>query len=415
MLKWIKRIFIVTLILIVSLICIALFYINKQNQSILKTKLEVNQDIQNKVASIAKKTKDFKIEKTYKIVGLGEYSHGNSKTQKLRKEIAQKLYEKGELSSIVLEIPYVDGKRVNEYIHGKSDKTIDEIMQDFTYFLYQTQEMKDLFLWLKQINDSGANISFYGIDIQQWDRPKDELNKTLAKLIVNKKIDVKDINVIKEIRNLLAQKALGEEKTSIMLNLKVLEQEINYEPTLEQTSNVNYTTDSANFRDKAMAENAMYIQNEEGKTILLLGHNAHISRESKMQKTMGGFIKEKLGNAYYSIGTQAKVTSFMARDTQMDFTSKKSHNIEQFSLKDKSEFIKAFGKVKGDSVISFDNLPKEVLDFYNQDHAMLSVGATFGIIQKIFYMGHYISVNPVLAYDVVYVFEQDEPYKFIDN
>lgn len=112
---------------------------------------------------------------------------------------------------------------------------------------------------------------------------------------------------------------------------------------------------------------------------------------------------------------QSKVTSFMARDIQMDFTSKKSHNIEQFSLKDKSEFIKAFGKVKGDSVISFDNLPKEVLDFYNQDHAMLSVGATFGIIQKIFYMGHYISVNPVLVYDVVYVFEQDEPYKFIDN
>lgn len=66
-------------------------------------------------------------------------------------------------------------------------------------------------------------------------------------------------------------------------------------------------------------------------------------------------------------------------------------------------------------VASIAKKTKEVLDFYNQDHAMLSVGATFGIIQKIFYMGHYISVNPVLVYDVVYVFEQDEPYKFIDN
>lgn len=80
---------------------------------------------------------------------------------------------------------------------------------------------------------------------------KQELDKInidyVAKLSVNKKIDVKDINVIKEIRNLLAQKALGEEKISIMLNLKVLEQEINYEPTLEQTSNVNYTTDKLKF------------------------------------------------------------------------------------------------------------------------------------------------------------------------
>ena len=65
-----------------------------------------------------------------------------------------------------------------------------------------------------------------------------------------------------------------------------------------------------NFRDAAMAENVSWILDLEkeigsGK-IMLAGHDGHIAKKGQsmfMKVTMGGVLKEKYGDAYYSLGT----------------------------------------------------------------------------------------------------------------
>ncbi len=261
------------------------------------------------------------------IVGLGEASHGSKEFQESKLEMLKMLVEKKDYRAIVVEADFGDCLAANAYVQG-GDGDSREIVNNMSFTIYHTKEMADILDWMKQYNASAPEdkkLRFYGFDMQNPEQGIQFLLDYIAKSTITGADLSATSSIIDENRTEPLSDDQRNKVKSEMAELKSAiegvagsERDFDTICALKITDNVctamDYgmqdTQEMNNFRDAAMAENVSWILDLEkeigsGK-IMLAGHDGHIAKKGQsafMKVTMGGVLKEKYGDAYYSLGT----------------------------------------------------------------------------------------------------------------
>jgi erythromycin esterase-like protein len=103
------------------------------------------------------------------IVGLGEATHGTSEFFRMKHRIIDFLANQMGFTIFSIEANMPEAYRVNDYVlNGKGDPK--ELLKGMYFWTWNTQEVLDMILWMREFNSSGkGRIQFTGFDMQTPD------------------------------------------------------------------------------------------------------------------------------------------------------------------------------------------------------------------------------------------------------
>lgn len=279
------------------------------------------------------------------IIGMGEATHGTREFFEIKDGVFQWLVNTCNYRLFGIEATYGGCCYINDFVQsGKGN--IDSVMVYLDFWTWQTEEVRDMILWIKDYNAQPEHIeklSFYGFDMQNFYSPVQYLNDFTKKHCPAQYDTLQAISF----------PVLG--KTELQIYRLLQKKEWAFEDTLQHTHrlltdwllrNKTYieTTQSgaqyqalqicldnfgqavrsmsveneSKFRDSCMAYNILQIQKFENKKMFIWAHNGHINFEYPddqsvlMGLQMGGHLKKNLGDAYYAIGFVFNQGSFQA-------------------------------------------------------------------------------------------------------
>ena len=272
-----------------------------------------------------------------KIVGLGEATHGNLEFQDMKLELLKMLVEKYDFSAFAMEIPNCDGMKIDHYIRGEMDDemTAEMIIKDISYPIYNTDSMVMLIEYMKEYNSNvkeEEQLRFYGFDMQGLGYDVECLENDLEKLLgiipyeEDKKVicdRMEDLEFLRDPNNSLDQELAEEmivnmkllkeiliKSESLLAGISYIEEHLHTLDVCIQYIKYYSGVDTRDYkegfsmRDSFMADNLEWMQTceEERSTgkILISAHNGHIN---KKENVFGGYISEKYGEDYYTVGT----------------------------------------------------------------------------------------------------------------
>lgn len=279
------------------------------------------------------------------IIGMGEATHGSREFFEVKNEVFKWLVTECNYRVFGIEATYGGSCYINDFVKS-GEGNIDSVMNYLDFWTWQTEEVRDLILWIKDYNTQAEHlekISFYGFDMQNFYTPLQYLND------YTKKYCIAQYDTIKTISSPI----LG--KTEMKIYQLLQNKENKFEDTLRQThqkltdwillnkikiettqSDKQYQTlqlclenfeqaikslsvqNISKFRDSCMAYNVLKIQKLENKKMFIWAHNGHINLANPDDKSlmidllMGGHLKKNIGDAYYSIGFVFNQGSFQA-------------------------------------------------------------------------------------------------------
>lgn len=259
-----------------------------------------------------------------RVIAIGTATHGNSEPFDITLEMLQKIKKERGSVAFVLEEQVGEGVIINQ-IHSFYDNELKKYMG--FYDMYTNEEMDRLLSWIKS-----EDVNFYGVDIQNIRLTVDFVENFLNEqgypdiyvetLKSNRMDHEKQINqkTIEKIENILHE---------MVKNKSIEEREFDYISHLIHCIQMNFEYVSGGkqlgVRDRMMAENALWVMEHELKyynneNIVLFAHNGHIMEDDYIDSiidiqynTMGRHVSNYLGDDYYSIVTEAKKNSFLAR------------------------------------------------------------------------------------------------------
>lgn len=385
------------------------------------------------VLAAAKTFDDLTVRDDVEIFGLGEATHGNKEFQEAKLEVLKVLVEKYGYSAIVLEADFGDCLEANAYIQG-AEGDAREIANNMDFTLYHTQEMADLFDWMREYNASVSedkHIRVYGFDMQY---PKKGIN-FLFDYMAKNGIEGIDVSGLKYIISDEREYPLPEEKsTQVKSELDEIKKAIEAVKgnsddfdtvcalkVIDNTLvNMDYTqanyVDQYEFRDKEMAKNVSWILDLEkeigsGK-IMLAAHDGHIGKSSQnvmLKTTMGKELKEKYGDAYYSFGTDFFKSKFNSRVGFSDKIERKNYYV---TSADPMAYQAKYTE-DGRYFLDFETLSPEenkaVYDLVHSDVTMGSVGEGFSGVYYLFHSAYRIEQPPVDYYDGMMFYYEVSP------
>ena len=86
------------------------------------------------------------------IVGFGEHTHGLHEPNQLKLRFFRHLVEKKKFRAIVLESGILEGRIIENYIHGQTNLTLKEVLNHgFTHGMGLYEENKALVGWMKSL------------------------------------------------------------------------------------------------------------------------------------------------------------------------------------------------------------------------------------------------------------------------
>lgn len=261
-----------------------------------------------------------------RVIAIGTATHGNAEPFDITLEMLQKIKKERGHVAFVLEEQVGVGAIVNQ-THSFYDYEQKKHMG--FYDMYTNEEMNRLLSWIKS-----EDVNFYGVDFQfvhpivdfveNFLNEKGYSDTNIAQLRSNANLkyemQVKE-RIIDKIENkmneLLISKSIEEREFDYILHLINCIRK-NYEYVLGGKQ--------GSVRDQMMAENVLWVMEHELKyysneNIVLFAHNGHIMEDDfelgngNMHSTIGQYLSNYLGDDYYSIVTEAKKNSFLARES----------------------------------------------------------------------------------------------------
>ena len=112
---------------------------------------------------------------------LGEASHGTHEFYAMRAEITRRLIEEMGFDAVVVEADWPDAYRLNRYVRGAGDASIDEAFGDFQRFptwMWRNQDVRSFIMWLHAHNaeiPTTSHVGFYGMDLYSLYRSADSV------------------------------------------------------------------------------------------------------------------------------------------------------------------------------------------------------------------------------------------------
>lgn len=248
-----------------------------------------------------------------KVVALGEVTHGSSEIFKMKDRIIRFLIKHNNFDIFSIEAAMPESYFMNNYIiDGRNDAKV--YLNGLLFWTWNVKEVLDMVNWMKSYNETHTNkIKFTGFDMQHFNGALNQLKKTNTKNnISNVKLDSLKI-LLNDIRkkttekksritivDSLQKKALN----SIFESIRQDSQKLPDEDKKWNAQNIRiieqYLDKSSVNRDKYMAENVLWIKNNNPNSKLIIwAHNNHIK---KTETSMGKQLHEKLKDDYVTIG-----------------------------------------------------------------------------------------------------------------
>lgn len=298
--------------------------------------LKASKDIPE-VKEYAQSLDDKLVDSSVEVIGLGEATHGNKEFQELKLDVLKNLVSNNDVRTLCFEMDYAEGVLINDYICGRSSMDSKELFSHISFDLYHTEEIRELIEWMKTYNagHKDRQLKFYGCDMQNPDVDiyvirqfirdnKIALHSAAMDDYIDGKFDFKDDRADEMFRDLTAFKTrLSSAEYRNYSNIDsilacidsvFLAKEL---AALSSSDLVAYGTR----RDEAMADRILEICNADSKPVMLAGHNGHIGYAGSYVKTMGSYLKEKLGDKYFVIGTDY----FKTKDSIKSSSGRKNH------------------------------------------------------------------------------------------
>jgi erythromycin esterase len=154
------------------------------------------------------------------------------------------------------------------------------------------------------------------------------------------------------------------------------------------------------YRDQMMAKKVIEISETlENSRMMIAGHNGHIGYAGNFVRTMGSFIRDELGDAYFAIGTDYFITSCNMPDSSGKRSDHRfvSGDILAYQAKDLGTYYLDFSGVSKDS---------DVYKYINEPIYTGSLGESYSILNTILQDTVRIYCEPDYLYDsMIFVYE----------
>ena len=270
----------------------------------------------------------------FKVIGLGESTHGTSEFHSLRAKVIKELILKRNLNFVILETNFSESFIAlnNFVIDGKG--TAEQALRYTLVWPWQTTEMVELLNWIKIHNQTAQNkVHVGGMDVQFNYLAAKQIRKTLIG------IDSALILPIRKELDFLIDKSpyvsneWSEKKDSIMIfeqsakkinsylqDIKqiIINKQNNFETKIlfQHAENLNYFAGMMTTYNRELYSslNIEWIESSfPNAKIAILAHNAHTT-PNKSQNGTGYLLKSKYGDNYLSIGFTTSFGEYTALD-----------------------------------------------------------------------------------------------------
>ena len=411
--KIIKASAVLFLVLIIGLVALDIYLIKKPEVQA-KRKIDGIDEISSGINELS-------LREDVKVIGLGEATHGNAEFQELKLEVLKTLVDLSGVDCFAMEMDYGEGVIINDYINGYSEMSIHDVMDHISFVIYRTEEIRNLIEWMKEYNRTHDKmLSFYGFDLQNPDVDlklildfleensiEGDIGLTAFDPYLNSDKGFKDAGLSDGFE------ALNALKKQLETGWEAYQDLYNYDRILDCIDNVirarevaarydedNGMAEGGQYRDQMMALKVIEISEAlDGSRMMIAGHNGHIGYAGNYTKTMGSFIRDEMGDAYYAIGTDYFIT-----DCNMPYSSGKRANhrfvsgdILAYQAKEQGTYYLDFSKVSEDS---------EVYKYIHEPIYTGSLGEGYSILNTILQDTVRIYCEPDYLYDsMVFVYE----------
>jgi|SRR5699024_6207637 len=380
---------------------------------------------------------DIEVPEDVSIVGLGEATHGNVEFQDLKKDVFQKLVEKEDIRTFVIEGDFGGAQVVDTYIAGDGG-TAEEAINALDFDIYNTEQMINLVEWMHDYNksvDIGEQIRFYGNDMQRYDESKasllayfglvdpDAAQNYEEKLKVATNENIHDLtetelkNIDESIVDIKDDLEKNEDKYTEALSEYMYETALQHANVLGQRVDLSLHEDEyVNKRDQYLAENLEWIKNfvepQGDDKVFVSGHNGHIEKTSAAfgYKSMGDYLDETYGDSYFAIGTESIHNTFLADNGDGER--------EAFTVKNNSPLMKAFDDVETDLFyVDFDQAAanKDLDNIISSKQKMTNIGDDFRSWYKFLKFFYTNKMVPNEAYDGLIIVDEATPTEIIEK
>ncbi|UCH92587.1 MAG: erythromycin esterase family protein [Candidatus Aminicenantes bacterium] len=311
--------------------------------------------------------------KNAKIIALGEATHGTREFFQMKHRIFQYLVEHHRHKAFGFEADFAECIYLNNYV-TKGEGDLTNLMRTrMQFYTWKTEEVRELLEWMKDYNlgkEEEEKIHYIGFDCQfttyQPDLLQEYLQQTspglweTASPVLEQVTDLSrddysampketynDIKTqLESLENLITAN-----KDHLIANSSSNQYEINKQllKTFKQAFIVIYhlsiRDNSTNWRDRFMAENALWIADFFGQDtrITLWAHNGHIARNPVYggDGSMGYHLYIELNDLYQALGFSFSKGSFTAYgiDQQGNVTTVQIFSITSAPKSDSINFI----------------------------------------------------------------------------
>lgn len=278
------------------------------------------------------------------IIGMGEATHGSREFFQIKNGVFQWLVNNCNYRVFGIEATYGGCCYINDFVKS-GEGNIDSVMVYLDFWTWQTEEVRDLILWIKDYNAQAEQldkISFYGFDMQNFYSPVQYLNDYAKKYFSEQYDKIKAISfpilgkTELKIYQLLQNKKNKFEDTLRQTHQMLADWVLFNKNNIETTQSKNQFQDlqlcienlgqaitslsvnnASRYRDSCMAYNVLTIQKLENKKMFIWAHNGHINFARADNYVgnglyMGEHLKKNRGDAYYAIGFVFNQGSFQA-------------------------------------------------------------------------------------------------------
>lgn len=357
------------------------------------------------------------------VVGLGEASHGVKEYQEMKAKVFQALVENHGCRAFVIEGDFGGALKVDDYIHG-GEGTAKEAAAQIGFRIYRTEEMEELIAWMRAYNETageGADLHFYGMDMQRADSSKEYVFRVLEQVSPGSSAKYRealaflnddgmyDIRTeafeqgMSVAKDLIQKVDSAEESIAEMLGNETFAFARECACSIYHCCDINKSDRDYNtVRDSHMAEKVQwFIEHGDGSVIFINGHNGHIGKvNSASYDCLGKLLAQQLGDGYFAIGTDAEVTSF---------NSQTDDGFEELTVKNQNPLTALAANTEQDfyyldfEAAAADNGWKRIL---SEKQGMTSLNVAVVTAMKAFYT---IQAIPGDMYDAMIIFGEVSP------
>lgn len=259
------------------------------------------------------------LDRQFKVLGIGEQSHGTSEFFTARLMLIEALADDPAFTKIGLEAPMAEVEQLNVFLQqGSGD--LKEILKSFRLYGYECAEFVHLVEQVNRIGKArGKAIRFFGFDMQSpFQSLQNMVDAATTKDVADslKALQQSYGMLNNEIYNHMftqadfaeleasSNRVLARLEATASKNALVRKSVRNYRQFLLLNDPVHAHSGAAQavVRDSLMAENVL-AEMEPGSKMAILAHNGHLQRTPNVfSKSAGWFLAQKLGAGYQCIG-----------------------------------------------------------------------------------------------------------------